>query len=113
LNKNSRAFDGKNVNNYNNEGEFTKLETDPFVYQLTLNKINMSVRGRVDLSAGKVIEFAVDRNKPSVYGSTKDENEYLTGKYLVMNVHHKMSSGKFVTIMDVVRDSLGKKVKKR
>lgn len=113
LNKNTKAFAERNVNNYNNEGEITKLETDPFIYQLTLNKINMSVRGRSDLSPGKIVEFAIDRTKPSVYGNTKDENEYITGKYLVLNTHHKMSSGKFVTVLDVVRDSLGQKVKKR
>ena len=101
------------INNYNNEGEFTKLETDPFVYQLTLNKINMSVRGRADLNPGKIIEFAIDRSKPTVYGNSTDENEYISGKYLVLNTHHKMSNGKFVTILDVVRDSLGKKVKQR
>jgi hypothetical protein len=80
---------------------------------LTLNKINMSVRGRSDLSPGKIIEFAVDRTKPSVYGNTKDENAYISGKYLVLNAHHKMASGKYVTILDVVRDSFGQKVKKR
>jgi hypothetical protein len=111
LNKNSMAFG--EINNYNNEGEFTKLETDPFVYQLTLNKINMSVRGRADLNPGKIIEFAIDRSKPTVYGNSTDENEYISGKYLVLNTHHKMSNGKFVTILDVVRDSLGKKVKQR
>lgn len=113
LNKNTKAFAEKALNNYNNEGEITKLETDPFVYQLTLNKMNLSVRGRSDLSPGKVVEFAVDRTKPSVYGNTKDENEYISGKYLVLNTHHKMSSGKFVTVLDIVRDSLGQKVKKR
>ena len=113
LNKNTKAFGEKVVNNYNNEGEVTKLETDPFVYQLTLNKINMSVRGRSDLCPGKIIEFAIDRTKPTVYGNTKDENEYISGKYLVLNTHHKMSSGKFVTVLDVVRDSLGQKVKQR
>jgi hypothetical protein len=112
VNKNSKAFGKNPVNNYNNEVEFTKLETDPFVYQLTLNKINMSVRGRVDLCPGKIIEFAIDRTKPTVYGNTTDENVYLSGRYLVLNTHHKMSSGKFVTVLDVVRDSLGKKVKK-
>ena len=111
VNKNSKAFGKKQINNYNNEAEFTKLETDPFVYQLTLNKINMSVRGRADLCPGKIIEFAIDRTKPTVYGNTTDENEYISGRYLVLNTHHKMASGKFVTILDVVRDSLGKKVK--
>lgn len=113
VNKNTKAFADKPIGNYNSAVEYTKLETDPFVYQLTLNKISLSVRGRSDLSAGKVIEFVVDRIRPSVYGNTREDNEYLSGKYLVLNVHHKMSSGKYVNIIDVVRDSLGKKVKKR
>lgn len=113
VNKNTKAFGEKALNNYNNEAEFTKLETDPFVYQLTLNKMNLSVRGRCDLSPGKIIDFAVDKTKPMVHGNVKDENEYISGKYLVLNTHHKMASGKFVTIFDAVRDSLGQKVKKR
>lgn len=116
VNKNSFAF-GKDKtlgnSNYNGDVEFTKLETDPFIYQLTLNKMNLAVRGRIDLTPGKIIDFAVDKTKPMVYGNTKDENEYISGKYLILNTHHKMSSGKFVTVFDAVRDSLGKKVKKR
>ena len=112
INKNTKAFGDKPVGNYNSDAEYTKLETDAFVYQLTLNKLTLSVRGRADLSAGKVIEFIVDRNRPSSYGNTREDNEYLSGKYLVLNVHHKMSAGKYVNIIDVVRDSLGKKVRK-
>lgn len=113
VNKNTLAFGEVQQNNYNNEVEYTKLETDPFIYQLTLNKMNLAVRGRMDLTPGKIIDFSVDKTKPMVYGNSKDENEYISGKYLVMNTHHKMSSGKFVTVFDAVRDSLGKKVKKR
>jgi hypothetical protein len=112
-NKNTKAFGKLEINNYNNEVEFTKLEADPFLHQLSLNKINLVVRGRCDLSPGKIIDFEVDRDKPLVYGNNKDVNEYISGKYLVLNTHHKMISGKYVIIMDVVRDSLGKKVKKR
>jgi hypothetical protein len=112
VNKNSGAF-ANSINNYNNEAEFTKLETNPYLYQLSLNKMHLVVRGRCDLSPGKIIDFEVDRDKPLVYGNNKDVNEYISGKYLVLNVHHKMISGKYVILMDVVRDSLGKKVKKR
>jgi hypothetical protein len=110
VNKNTLAFGNKKTNNYNNEAEFTKLETDPFMYQLTLNKMSMAVRGRMDLCPGKVIEFSVDKDKPMVYGNTKDVNEYISGKYLVLNTHHKLASGKYITLFDAVRDSLGKKV---
>jgi hypothetical protein len=112
VNKNKNAF-ANSINNYNNEAEFTKLETNPYLYQLSLNKMHLVVRGRCDLSPGKIIDFEVDRDKPLVYGNNKDVNEYISGKYLVLNVHHKMISGKYVILMDVVRDSLGKKVKKR
>lgn len=110
--KNSKAFGTTKINNYNNEVEFTKLEADPFLYQMSLNKVNIVVRGRIDLSPGKVIEFSVDRDKPLVYGNNKDVNEYISGKYLVLNAHHKMVDGKYTTILDIVRDSFGKKVKK-
>lgn len=113
VNKNSRAWGKQEYNNYNNEAEFTKLETDPYIYQLGLTTLNMVVRGRTDLTPGQVIEFEVDRDRPSIHGSTKDINEYISGKYLVMHVHHKMVDGKYSIIMDVVRDSLGKKVKQR
>lgn len=111
--KNTQAFGDITINNYNNEVEFTKLETDPYLFQLSLNKINMVVRGRVELSAGTIIEFEVDRDKPSVKGNNKDINEYTSGKYLVLHTHHKFDNGKYTIVMDVVRDSLGKKAKKR
>lgn len=113
INKNAYAFGADAINNYNNEAEFTKLETDPFLYQLGLNKINLVVRGRSDLSVGKIIDFEVDKNKPFVYGNTKENNQYISGKYLILHTHHKMANGKYVVLLDVVRDSLGKKVKKR
>lgn len=112
-NKNSNAFAIDGVNNYNNEIEFTKLETDPFIYGLSMTKMNMVVRGRIDLTPGKIIEFEVDRDRPSIRGNTKDANEYISGKYLVMNVHHKLIDGKYSIIMDCVRDSIGKKPKVR
>ena len=113
VNKNSQAWGTETYNNYNNEAEFTKLETDPYIYQLGLTTLNMVVRGRTDLTPGQIIEFEVDRDRPSIHGSTKDINEYISGKYLVMHVHHKFVDGKYSIIMDVVRDSLGKKVKQR
>jgi hypothetical protein len=73
----------------------------------------MVIRGRTDLYPGKIIEFEVDRDRPSIYGVAKDSNEYISGRYLVMHTHHKMVDGKYTIIMDVVRDSLGKKVKQR
>jgi len=112
-NKNSMAFGLEKINNYNNEVEFTKLETDPFIYGLSMTKMNMVVRGRIDLTPGKIIEFEVDRDRPSIRGNTKDANEYISGKYLVMNVHHKLLDGKYSIIMDCVRDSIGKKAKVR
>ena len=113
VNKNTKAFAEDAFNNYNNEVEYTKLETDPYVMQLTLNKLNLAVRGRLELTAGSVIRFDVDRDKPLVGGNTGDVNRYISGKYLVLNTHHKMSNGKYVIILDVVRDSLGQKVKVR
>lgn len=109
--KNPLAFDTSNINNYNNQGEFTKLETDPFMYQLGLVKITMTIKGRFDIAVGKVIDFEVERNRPTSLATSKNSNEYLSGKYVVQNIHHKMESGKYFIIMDVVRESLGKKVK--
>lgn len=108
--KNPLAFDG-NLNNYNNNIEFSKLESDPLIYQLGLIKINMTVIGRSDLSVGKVIEFEVEKNKPITNANPKIANEYLSGKYVVQNIHHKMEDGKYYIIMDIVKESLDKKVK--
>jgi hypothetical protein len=108
--KNSLAFDGV-LNNYNNTVEFSKLETDPLIYQLGLVKINMTVKGRTDLTVGKVIEFEVEKNRPITNNNPKNSNEYLSGKYVVQNIHHKMEDGKYYIVMDVVKESLDKKVK--
>lgn len=109
--KNSLAHDSDNLNNYNNKVEFTKLETDPFMHQLGLVKISMTVKGRSDLTVGKVIEFEVERNRPVSGNTSKNSNEYLSGKYIVQNIHHKMENGKYYIVMDVIKESLGKKVK--
>lgn len=109
--KNPLAFNTTNLNNYNNQVEFTKLETDPFMFQLGMAKISMTVKGRTDLTVGKVIDFEVERNRPVSQNSSKNSNEYLSGKYIVQNIHHKMESGKYYIVMDVVKESLGKKVK--
>lgn len=108
--KNPLAYDG-GLNNYNNTIEFSKLEADPLIYQLGLIKINMTVKGRSDLTVGKVIEFEVEKNKPVTNQNPKIANEYLSGKYVVQNIHHKMEDGKYYIIMDVVKESLDKKVK--
>ena len=112
VNKNSNAYADAHFININNEAEFTKLESDPFIHQLSLTKISLSLRGRLDLTVGKVIEFDIEKNKPFVYGNAQEDNAYVSGKYLVLNVHHKMANGKYVIILDAVRDSFGKKVKK-
>lgn len=112
LYKNSLAFESTNTNNYNNKGEFTKLESDPFMYQTSLVKITMTIKGRSDLTVGKVIDFEVERNRPVSVNTSKNSNEYLSGKYVVQNIHHKMEAGKYYIVMDVAKESLGKKVKK-
>lgn len=109
--KNSLAFESKNLNNYNNQTEFTKLETDPFIFQMGLVKVGVTIKGRFDISVGKVIEFEVGRNRPTVDNTTKVANEYLSGKYVIQNLHHKMEDGKYFIVMDIVKESLGKKVK--
>lgn len=109
--KNPLAHQVSNLNNYNNKAEFTKLEADPFVYQTGLVKINMTIKGRTDISVGKVIEFEVPKNNPTVHNTNKIANEYLSGKYVVQNIHHKMEEGKYYIIMDVVKEALEKKVK--
>lgn len=109
--KNPLAFNTTNLNNYNNQVEFTKLETDPFMFQLGMAKISMTVKGRTDLTVGKVIDFEVERNRPVSQNTSKNSNEYLSGKYIVQNIHHKMENGKYYIVMDVVKESLGKKVK--
>lgn len=109
--KNALANNSLNINNYNNNVEFTKLESDPFIYQMGLVKINMTIKGRTDISVGKVIEFEVPKNNPTVHNTNKVANEYLTGRYVVQNIHHKMEEGKYYIIMDVVKEALEKKVK--
>jgi hypothetical protein len=109
--KNPLAYESSSLNNYNNQIEFTKLESDPLIYQLGLIKINMTVKGRTDLSVGKVIDFEVEKNKPISSSNPKNSNEYLSGKYLIQNIHHKMENGIYYIVMDIVRESLGKKAK--
>lgn len=113
VNKNGFAFADSSSQNINNTFEFTNLEATPFIRQLELNKINMVVRGRTDLTPGTIIEFEVDKDKPMMHGNVKDYNEYLSGRYVVTNVHHKMANGKYNIIMDVARDSLGQEIKRR
>lgn len=101
-----------NLHNYNDEIEYTILENEPFLNQLGLIKVSLTVKGRSDLSVGKVIDFEVERNRPTTVSTGKNANEYLSGRYIVQNIHHKMEQGKYYIIMEVAKDSLSKKVKK-
>jgi hypothetical protein len=101
-----------NLHNYNDEIEFTSLENEPFLSQISLIKVSLTVKGRSDLSVGKVIDFEVERNRPTTVATGKNSNEYLSGRYIIQNIHHKMEQGKYYIIMEVAKDSLSKKVKK-
>ena len=108
--KNSLSYG--NLHNYNDEIEYNILENEPFLNQLGLIKVALTVKGRADLSVGKIIDFEVERNRPTTVATGKNANEYLSGRYVIQNIHHKMEQGKYYIIMEVAKDSLSKKAKK-
>jgi hypothetical protein len=76
--------------------------------ELNSLKLNLSVYGRTDVEAGRIIDIKFPDMSPV---DEKDRtSEHLdsrySGSYLITSIHHKINITKHIMTMEVVRDSL-------
>jgi hypothetical protein len=70
-------------------------------------KLNISIYGRTDIEAGRIINLKFPDVSPADSTDiTKDHLDYrYTGSYLITSIHHKINIVKHMMSMEVVRDS--------
>jgi hypothetical protein len=95
-------------NNYNERmGEIYGNRLSNLI-ELNSLKLNLSIYGRTDVEAGKIIDIKFPDMSPV---DEKDRtSEHLdsrySGSYLITSIHHKINITKHIMTMEVVRDSL-------
>jgi hypothetical protein len=70
-------------------------------------KLNISIYGRTDIEAGRIINLKFPDVSPADSTDiTKDHLDYrYTGSYLITSIHHKINIVKHMMSMEVIRDS--------
>jgi hypothetical protein len=79
----------------------------PLLYDLEMLRIDITVHGRTDISAGDIVKFNMLRFK-EVAGDTGLENRddmYYTGKYIVTSVNHRIASNKHEMILQLSKNA--------
>jgi hypothetical protein len=95
-------------NNYNERmGEIYGNRLSNLI-ELNSLKLNISIYGRTDVEAGKIIDIKFPDMSP--VDETDRTSEHLdsrySGSYLITSIHHKINITKHIMTMEVVRDSL-------
>jgi len=95
-------------NNYNERmGEIYGNRLSNLI-ELNSLKLNISIYGRTDIEAGRIIDIKFPDMSP--VDATDKTSEHLdrrySGSYLITSIHHKINILKHMISMEVVRDSL-------
>lgn len=79
-----------------------------------LNAINLDIEvyGRTDLEIGKLVKLTVPLNQPMNKGDTDKLNQYMTGKYLVTAIHHRIHNGAHRMNLNIAKESFAKEIVK-
>ena len=76
--------------------------------ELNSLKLNISIYGRTDVEAGRIIDIKFPDMSP--VNETDKTSEHLdsrySGSYLITSIHHKINILKHTMSMEIVRDSL-------
>jgi hypothetical protein len=101
-------------NNYNER--MGEIYGNRLSNMLELNslKLNISIYGRTDIEAGRIMDIRFPDMSPSDnkdLNTEKIDNRY-SGNYLITSIHHKINSVKHMMSMEVIRDSLESPIKK-
>jgi hypothetical protein len=89
---------------YKRTGEFA-AEERAATQQLLSQRINVAVHGNSRLRVGKIVDLQFPLNTVTKEGGKKND-EYKTGKYLILAVMHVVDAlGKYTTVMECAKDS--------
>jgi hypothetical protein len=76
--------------------------------ELNSLKLNISIHGRTDIEAGRVIDIKFPDMSPvdesDIVAQHIDSN--YSGRYLITSIHHKINYVKHMISMEIVRDSI-------
>ncbi len=78
------------------------------LHDLNTLKLNISIYGRTDVEAGRLMEI----NFPDISPASSEDktSEHLdnrySGTYLITSIHHKINLVKHMMSMEVIRDSM-------
>ena len=91
----------------NDKIEYTLAQSIMRFNQLFSNKISITVAGDLSLHAGDLLycEFPALSK-----GDTNAINKETSGYYLISGLCHSIGNTEFFTYLDLVRDSVGKKI---
>ena len=95
-------------NNYNDRmGEIYGNRLSNLI-ELNSLKLNLSIYGRTDVEAGKLIDIKFPDMSPVDEADRTSEHidSRYSGSYLITSIHHKINITKHIMTMEVVRDSL-------
>lgn len=77
---------------------------------LTNIKLNITVPGRTDVEAGRMIYFKFPKLSPASEEDIGNDDNHLdslySGRYLITAVHHRITPNEHLMIMEIVKDSL-------
>ena len=76
--------------------------------ELNSLKLNISIYGRTDIEAGRIIGINFPDMSPNDETDLSKQNldSKYSGNYLITSIHHKINSVKHMMSMEVIRDSL-------
>lgn len=105
--KNPKLFDGVNDNVSDRMGEIYGNRKSSML-ELTNLKMNITVPGRTDIEAGRLLYF----DYPALGGKSEEDttqtqqDKLYSGYYLITAIHHKVTKIEHSMIMEIVKDSL-------
>jgi hypothetical protein len=73
--------------------------------QLQNIKVGIMVPGDSERTVGQVVEINIPSPEPPLNGTEQVNDKYYSGRFLIQSLRHKIDTKKYMTIMEVVKDS--------
>ena len=101
----------KYLNNFNGYGDVTNTKTAQrrlsMLAMAEANKVQITVPGRTDYSAGQCVNLFVPKNTQVLEQTTSDDfmDKILSGTYLVAAICHKITRESHECVIELIKDS--------
>ena len=105
--KNPKLFDGVSDNISEKMGEIYGNRLSSMI-DLTNIKMNITIPGRTDIEAGRMLYFEYPALGAREQGDTSDDmqDKQYSGYYLITAIHHKVNKLEHMMTCEIVKDSL-------